>query len=116
MMPLFHRSALSTRFVAAAGALGSILATGTIVFHRLEDWTWIQSFYFTVVTLATVGYGDLHPTTDGSRLFAALFILFGVSVGIASITAIGSQYLIKREERIVRRREDHAKNDGHSSH
>ncbi len=96
---------VNTYFAAAASALASLLIIGTIVFHRLEDWTWIQSFYFTVVTLATVGYGDLHPTSDASRLFAAFFILFGVSVGIASISFIGSQYLAKREEMLIRKRE-----------
>lgn len=111
-MGIFFRKKdkVNTYFAAAASALASLLAIGTIVFHRLEDWTWIQSFYFTVVTLATVGYGDLHPTNDMSRLFTAFFILFGVSVAVASITYIGGQYLAKREEALIRKRETQNKN------
>lgn len=107
----FRKSRFNTYFTVSASALTSLLAIGTIVFHRLENWTWIESFYFTVATLATVGYGDLHPTSDGSRLFAAFFILFGVSIGITSITYIGSRYLARREEILIQRRETQSEKD-----
>ena len=112
-MEIFFRKKdkVNTYLVAAASALSSLLAIGTIVYHRLENWTWIESFYFTVVTLATVGYGDLHPTSDISRLFTAFFILFGASVAVASITYIGSQYLARREEMLIRKRENKIKKD-----
>jgi voltage-gated potassium channel Kch len=41
----------------------TLVIVGTVVFHLLEKWSWIDSLYFTVITLATVGYGDLTPTT-----------------------------------------------------
>jgi len=40
-----------------------ILLSGTFIYHKLEGWSWIDSLYFTTVTMATVGYGDMHPTT-----------------------------------------------------
>jgi hypothetical protein len=52
------------------------------------------------VTISTVGYGDFVPTNDGSRLFAAIYILVGVSIGIAALGLIGSE-VIKNRERIV---------------
>ncbi|MEI7690256.1 MAG: potassium channel family protein [bacterium] len=91
--------------IAASGAVISLLATGTIVYHYLEGWSWISALYFTVVTMATVGYGDLHPTTDLSRLFTIFFILFGVTIALASITFIGGQYLSRREAKVKRRRD-----------
>ena len=79
----------------------TLIGIGTISYRILEDWTWIQSFYFSVTTLTTVGFGDLHPTSDGSRLFTALYILVGVTIVIGSIGVIGSNYILKREERIL---------------
>ena len=57
----------------------AILVTGTTFYTLVEDWSVIQALYFTVITLTTIGYGDLHPTTEFSRLFTIFFVLAGVS-------------------------------------
>jgi hypothetical protein len=79
----------------------TLIGIGTFSYRFLEDWTWIQSFYFSVTTLTTVGFGDLHPTSDGSRLFTAFYILVGVTIVLGSIGVIGSNYIRRREERII---------------
>ena len=56
-----------------------ILAAGTTFYTLVEGWTVIEALYFTVITLTTIGYGDLHPTTEFSRLFTIFFVLAGVS-------------------------------------
>jgi len=94
---------LKPEFIAASSALMIMIAIGTVVYHFMEGWSWIKSLYFVVATLATVGYGDVHPTTDGSRLFTVFFILIGVSVAVSSISVIGTRYLAKREEKIIHR-------------
>lgn len=80
------------------------MLVGTIAFRLLEGWTSIQAFYFSVVTLSTVGYGDLHPSSDATRLFTALFILAGVGIVLASLTVIGTGLLERREQRIGKKR------------
>jgi voltage-gated potassium channel Kch len=47
---------------------GALVLTGTIFYWRFEDWTFIQALYFSVLTLTTVGYGDLtrRPMKRGS--------------------------------------------------
>ena len=62
------------------------VAIGTIAYMWLEGWSPVDALYFSVVTLATVGYGDLHPTTDVAKLFTVVYILFGLGVIAAFIS------------------------------
>ena len=99
---------LRTSVISASMAIASLIGAGTVVFHYLEDWTIAESFYFSVTTLTTVGYGDLAPTDDTSRMVTAIFILIGVGIVLAALTSIGSRYLTKQEnqlsDNITRRR------------
>ena len=97
-------SQLKIQVSAAISALLGVIIVGTVVYKFLEDWTWIQSFYFSVITLSTVGYGDLHPTTDVSRLFTAFYIITGVAITLAALGIIGKNYLERREKRIIAKR------------
>lgn len=58
----------------------SVIAFGTIAYVLIEQWTVIDALYFCVVTLATVGFGDLHPTTDLGKLFTTGYIIVGVGI------------------------------------
>lgn len=61
----------------------NVVGLGTVFYKLVEGWSWIDSFYFTVVTLTTVGYGDLSPSRGVSKLFTVLFILVGVGFILA---------------------------------
>lgn len=67
-------------FRALAVSVLVILATGTLFYHRVEGWSWLDSLYFTVITLTTIGYGDLSPTLPISRVFTIGFIFVGLGV------------------------------------
>ena len=73
--------------IILAWAIAQILL-GTLVYAWLEGWSPIDALYFSVVTLATVGFGDLHPTNDAAKLFTILYILFGLGVIAAFISEI----------------------------
>ncbi len=62
------------------GAALGLLAMGTIVYHFLEEWSWVDSLYFSTVAVTTVGFGDLTPSTDTSKLFTVLYILSGITI------------------------------------
>ena len=66
------------RILTAAAVV--LIATGTIVYHVIEDWSWVDSAYFSVVAVTTVGFGDIHPSTDASKLFTIFYILSGVAI------------------------------------
>jgi hypothetical protein len=54
-------SGLKLQLVAAVSALAGLIFIGTIVYHNLEGWTWVSSFYFSVPTITTVGYWRFAP-------------------------------------------------------
>jgi len=56
------------------------VALGVAYYWQTTDWGLLQSMYFVIVTLTSVGYGDLAPTGEGARLFTAAYILFGVGI------------------------------------
>ena len=62
------------------GAAVFLLGTGTIVYRFLEDWSWVDALYFSTVAVTTVGFGDLTPSSDGSKLFTVFYILSGISI------------------------------------
>jgi len=66
----------STRPIYLYAAVMIII--GAAVFHWLEGWGWLDSIYFVVITLTTIGYGDFSPTTPVTKLFTIFYGLNGV--------------------------------------
>ena len=58
----------------------AVLATGTIFYHIVEKLNWLDSVYFCVITLATVGYGDITPHTNLGKFFTIFYVLTGVGI------------------------------------
>jgi voltage-gated potassium channel len=75
-----------TKWIAVAAS--TTIAVGTVAYVLLEHWSPVDSFYFCVVTLATIGYGDFHPTTELSRLFTVGYIVTGLGIVAAFITEL----------------------------
>lgn len=75
-----------------------VLIGGIVGMMAVEQLSPIDALYFVVVTLATVGYGDIHPFTLWGKLLVIAIILIGVScfVGVAADTV---EYLVERRER-----------------
>lgn len=70
----------------------AVLTFGSSVYHYLEGWSWIDSIYFSVVTLTTVGYGDFSPQTDGGKLFTIFYIIIGLGLILSFIQTVYGHY------------------------
>lgn len=87
--------------------LATQLAAGTVFYRLAEGWAWVDSFYFSVITLTTVGYGDLHPTTTLAKLFTVVYLFTGMGVLISFVGLIGSRSkVIRRATRLAPADED----------
>jgi len=86
-----------------------ILVLGTTFYRVVEGWSWVDSLYFAVVTLTTVGYGDLTPQTDAGKLFTVLYILVGLGI-LASFIGLVSGY--RHPGGLFQRHEDAAGDTG----
>ncbi len=68
-----------------------LVVLGAVAYHVLEGWGWLDSFYMAVTTLATVGYGEVHPLSDRGRIFTMFYVLGGVfTIGWAASEVIRS--------------------------
>lgn len=74
-----------------------MIGIGTVVYHIVEKFSWLNAYYFSVVTLATVGYGDYVPHTAFGKIFTTFYIFIGVGIIGAAI----SYRLGKREARLI---------------
>jgi len=81
----------------------AILAVGTLGFMVLEGLSFIDALYFTIVTISTVGYGDISPTNIASKIFSIVLIIIGISTFLTIITNI-TQILIHRGQNRLRTR------------
>jgi voltage-gated potassium channel Kch len=55
-----------------------VITGGALFYHRVEGFEIIDSFYFTVITLGTVGYGDLAPVTVIGKIFTSFYVFLGI--------------------------------------
>lgn len=69
---------IQKELMAGALALAGIFLIGTLWYSLVEGWKWEDAAYMTVITLATVGYGETHPLGSRGRLFTIVLILMGV--------------------------------------
>jgi voltage-gated potassium channel len=68
--------------------IGMLVAIGTIFYKLVEHWTWLDAFYFSVITLTTVGFGDVTPETRIGKLFTVAYIVVGIGIFFVVINSI----------------------------
>ncbi|MFH1630837.1 MAG: potassium channel family protein, partial [Candidatus Aenigmatarchaeota archaeon] len=80
--------------------LGVIMIIGTVTYHNIEGWNYLDSFYFTGMTITTVGYGDFSPITDIGKIFTVFFAFAGVGIALFIVTSMAESYFAKQQKKI----------------
>lgn len=73
------------------------ITIGTVFYHHVEKFRWLDSVYFCTVSLLTVGYGDYTPKTDWGKLFTIFYLIFGVGILAAFATNLLRGVLARRQ-------------------
>jgi len=74
-----------------------VTAIGTVGFMMLENLSFADAFYYNIVTMSTVGYGDIHPTNQTSRMFAVLLIVMGGTTFLGVLANATEILMLRRE-------------------
>jgi len=90
------------KFTAALVIL--VFTIGTIGFHFIEGWTYFEAFFMTLITVSTIGYGELHPLSQLGRYFDVAIIIMGVGTVAYSFMAITQLIIDGEAQRLLGRR------------
>ena len=89
---------------ATLGLLVAVTVGGTLGYMLIEGWSLLDAFYMTVISLTSVGFGEVHPLSPAGKLFTVLVILGGVAV-VAVALGYGSRIVLEGQlERLMGRR------------
>lgn len=81
------------------------LLIGTLFYHWMEGWSYLDSLYFCVVSLGTVGYGDFTPTTPVAKLFTIIYLINGIAILLSFFDRIRMVRTQRIQKLAARRRE-----------
>ena len=85
----------------SAGLVLLNLIGGTVFFSLVDNEIgFVNSFYFSIVTMATIGYGDVHPRTDAGKVFSCFWIPLGTVLTARAIGSVLDLYLQERQRRL----------------
>lgn len=96
----FNEAVQRHAYKLLGASVALLLVIGTVAYRALEDWSWVDSLYFSAVAVTTVGFGDLTPSTDASKLFTVAYVLSGIGI----ITTFVNLKLQLRAERMGEKR------------
>ena len=98
----------NTKHLVLAILLSMVLMiVGTLGYMAIEGWGPLDALYMTVTTLATVGYGEVHPLTTMGRIYSIVLIILGVGFFLYVAGAV-IQFMVEGRVRVIlgRRRLD----------
>jgi hypothetical protein len=81
------------------GSVVFVLLVGTLTYSAIEGWSLVDSFYFSSVALTVVGFGDLTPSSDLSKIFTVFYIFSGIAIVALWIQVRTKHRIVKRAQK-----------------
>lgn len=101
-----YPSSMTFKLLIAAAYMTIVITVGTFLFSYIEGMNLGTSFYFTVQTLFSIGYGDVSPITDTGKILTTVFIVLGICGFLVAVNIIGSWIIenyVKNRKRIEKK-------------
>ena len=86
--------------VIAISAVITIVLIGASFYRFHDHLSWTDSFYFTVMTVITIGYGDFHPINDISKTFTTVYVLVSVPTIVFCLSLIVEDLFKQRVDKL----------------
>ena len=87
-MRMFRNALQDPAFRGLTTSVALVLVVGTLAFRFLEDWSTLDSLYFCVITLTTIGFGDFSPETTAGKIFTMVYVFIGLAFMMAFVTTL----------------------------
>lgn len=104
------------RIVFSVTVLVLLVVTGTAGYMLIEGWPLLDSLYMTITTVATVGFGEIHPLSNTARVFTLFLIVTGVSVFFYLVGSLAQLMFEGQIQRIIGRKKVEKRIDGLKGH
>ncbi|MBD3247335.1 two pore domain potassium channel family protein [Candidatus Pacearchaeota archaeon] len=91
-----HKHLFTTIFI-----LLLVISTGAYAYHTVEGWSYLDSTYFVIITITTIGYGDLVPQTATGKIFTMFFSFIGIAMALYFLSIISTNLFKKHLGRKV---------------
>lgn len=90
-----HRAWQDHEFRVLLALIFVLSITGTTFYSQHEGWSYVDSLYFCFMTMSTVGYGDLTPTTNISKIFTIIYSVLTIGLFVGIVTKLAHAMLTK---------------------
>ncbi|CAI4223261.1 unnamed protein product [Auanema sp. JU1783] len=90
---LEHAQFVEVPFVLVIGILLAYIALSSYIIASVENWTTSDGFYFVMMSVLTIGFGDLVPRNDAFILLVLILILIGLVLTTTCVDVVGAYYI-----------------------
>ena len=94
----FRRLLRDQAFRVAAVFLAVMIASGTVVYTVVEEWSPLDSLYFSVIAASTVGFGDFAPETDLGKIYTIVYVLVTTGLLLLVLGRVATEMIAHRVE------------------
>ncbi len=99
MMKLFR-----SKIYLALTLLAAVLLIGVLGYRFLSDYTWLDAFYMTIITITTVGFSEVRPLDTEAKIFTVLLIISSVFIIAFAISVITEYILSKNSLQLLKKK------------